>query len=50
MDRIGLVTHAYDLELDEARLALVLRHADDASRLLPGMVAAFFDAVQHEIH
>jgi hypothetical protein len=45
-----VVTHAYDLELDQDRLALVLKHAAEASRLLSGMVAAFFDAVQQEIH
>ncbi len=45
-----VVTHAYDLELDQDRLALVLKHAAVVSRLLPGMVAVFFDAVQQEIH
>jgi len=45
-----VLTHAYDLELDQDRLALVLKHAALASRLLPGMVAVFFDAVQQEIH
>jgi hypothetical protein len=45
-----VVTHAYDLELDQDRLALVLKHAAEASRLLPGMVAVFFDTVQQEIH
>lgn len=44
-----IITHAYDLELDQARLVLVLSHADEAARLLPGMVAGFFDAVQKEI-
>lgn len=44
-----VVTHAYDLELDQARLALVLKHAEEASRLLPGMVMAFFDAVSGKL-
>ena len=44
-----VVTHAYDLELDQARLAIVLRHALEAAELLPGMVAAFFDTVSAEL-
>jgi hypothetical protein len=44
-----VATHAYDLELDQARLALVLKHAEEASRLLPGMVTAFFDAVSDKL-
>ncbi len=44
-----VVTHAYDLELDHARIALVLQHAAEASRLLPGMVTAFFDAVSDKL-
>lgn len=40
-----VVTHAYDLELDAERLGIVLKHATEAARLLPAMVAAFFDAV-----
>jgi len=44
-----VVTHAYDLELDQARLAIVLRHALEVAELLPGMVAAFFDTVSAEL-
>jgi len=28
---------------------LVLKHAEEASRLLPGMVTAFFDAVSDKL-
>lgn len=44
-----IVTHAYDLELDSERLAIVLRHAENAASLLPGTIAAFFDAVTAEL-
>ncbi|MEI6536039.1 MAG: hypothetical protein WCN98_11900 [Verrucomicrobiaceae bacterium] len=44
-----IVTHAYDLELDSERLAIVLRHAESAASLLPGVVASFFDIVTVEL-
>ncbi len=44
-----IVTHAYDLELDSERLAIVLRHAENTASLLPGTIAAFFDAVTAEL-
>lgn len=40
-----VITHAYDLTLEADRLAIVVRHADEAARLLPDMVGRFFEAV-----
>ena len=38
-----VITHAYDLTLEADRLAIVVRHAGEAARLLPGMVGSFFE-------
>jgi len=40
-----VITHAYDLQLDVERMAIVLRHAQQAASQLPPMIAVFFDAV-----
>ena len=44
-----VITHAYDLELETERLAIVLRHAEKAASLMPATVIAFFDAVTAEL-
>ncbi len=41
-----VITHAYDLTLEADRLAIVVRHAGEAARLLPGMVGSFFETVR----
>ncbi|MFN0076444.1 MAG: hypothetical protein ACKVY0_08215 [Prosthecobacter sp.] len=44
-----VITHAYDLVLEADRLAIVVRHAGEAARLLPGMVERFFEHVTAEL-
>ena len=44
-----VVHHAYDLELDADRIAIVLRHAEDATRMLPAMADQFFQTVHTEL-
>ena len=44
-----VVTHAYDLQLEADRLAIVVRHAGEVARLLVGMVEHFFETVQSEL-
>lgn len=44
-----VITHAYDLELETERLAIVLRHAEKAASLMPATVITFFDAVTAEL-
>jgi hypothetical protein len=43
-----VVAHAYDLELDHERLAIVLRHAEECSARLPEIVAHFIETVAAE--
>lgn len=43
-----VITHAYDLELDHERLAIVLRHAEECSAVLPGLVERFVQQVAAE--
>jgi hypothetical protein len=40
-----VITHAYDLALEADRLTIVVRHADETARLLPGTVGRFFEMV-----
>ena len=44
-----VITHAYDLQLEADRLAIVVRHAGEVARLLAGMVEHFFETVQSEL-
>ena len=44
-----VITHAYDLALEADRLTIVVRHADEAACLLPGMVGRFFETVAVEL-
>ena len=44
-----VITHAYDLVLEADRLAIVVRHAGEAARLLPGMVGSFFETIRVDL-
>lgn len=44
-----VVHHAYDLDLDAERVAMIVRHAEDATRLLPEMADRFFQTVHSDL-
>ena len=44
-----VVAHAYDLQLEADRVSIVVRHAQEATRLLPGLVEKFFRTVTAEM-
>jgi hypothetical protein len=44
-----VITHAYDLVLEADRLAIVVRHAGEAARLLPGRVGSFFETIRVDL-
>ena len=44
-----IITHAYELKLDEDRIASVLKHAEEAVQILPIMITTFFDTVQSQM-
>ncbi len=44
-----VITHAYDLRLEADRLAIVVRHADEAVGIMPALVERFFEIVAAEL-
>lgn len=44
-----VVAHAYDLQLETDRVSIVVRHAHEATRRLPGLVEKFFRTVTAEM-
>ena len=44
-----VVAHAYDHQLETDRVSIVVRHAQEATRRLPGLVEKFFRTVTTEL-